>query len=82
LKKKKSYSEKSFDKSTIAPSGRKVASGEERRERVVEVVVGALISHCRAGKSLKMSERGHLKDVKCPQSCVDEILQNWQLYLL
>ena len=30
----------------------------------------------RAGKSTKMSECGLLLGVKCPQSCVEEILQN------
>ena len=34
----------------------------------------------RAGKSFKMSERGILLGVKCPQSCVEDILQNWQLF--
>jgi hypothetical protein len=29
-----------------------------------------------------MSERGLLLGVKCPQSCVEEILQNCQLYLI
>ena len=36
----------------------------------------------RAGKSSKMSERGLLLDVKCPQSCVEEIPQNRQVYLI
>jgi hypothetical protein len=36
----------------------------------------------RAGKSTKMSKRGLLLGVKCPQSCVEDILQKWQLYLI
>jgi hypothetical protein len=35
----------------------------------------------RAGKSSKMSESGLLLGVKCPQSSVEEILQNRQFYL-
>ena len=34
----------------------------------------------RAGKSSKMSERGLLLGVKCPRSCIKEILQNCQVY--
>jgi hypothetical protein len=39
-------------------------------------------SALRAGKSPKMSKRGLFLSVKCPQSCVEEILQNRQLYLI
>jgi hypothetical protein len=36
----------------------------------------------RAGKSSKMSKRGLLLGVKCPQNSIEEFLQNRQLYLI
>jgi hypothetical protein len=40
------------------------------------------ILYLSTGKSSKMSEGGLLLGEKCPQNCVEEILQNQQLYLI
>ena len=39
-------------------------------------------NRARAGKSSKMSERGFLLGLKCPQSYLNEIPQNWQFLLI
>jgi hypothetical protein len=46
------------------------------------LLFGAAHLKTRTGKSFKMSERFLLLGVKCPQSCVEKILQNRQLYVI